>query len=113
MDRLEQIIKDLSGNRENQDRLNRRQFLQRAALLTGGSLLAVACGVDPTATPSPTATTAASVPANAAAPAALEPGMTVSPDDPRLQAGPIEFQASPLFIALFSLETGKLVRIEA
>ncbi|MFQ6029138.1 MAG: dienelactone hydrolase family protein [Dehalococcoidia bacterium] len=87
MDGLERVITEWSRERDGRSRLNRRQFLQRAALLAGGTLLGLtlACGADPTALPTPT--TAASAPS-------LEPGMTVSPDDPRLEAGPIEFQGN-------------------
>ncbi len=59
-------------------RVDRREFIRRAALVTGGSILSfsllgsLACG--PSATPTP------------------GPGETVAPHDPRIEAGPVEFQ---------------------
>ncbi len=67
--------------------VDRREFLRRAALLGGGSALALtfggvlACG--PSATPTPTL--APKLP-----PA---PGETVAPSDPRIEAGPVEFRS--------------------
>ena len=64
------------------DGLSRREFLRRLAILggcavVGGTLLShLACAAeDPTPVPAP----------------ALGPGETVSPDDPRIEAGPVEF----------------------
>lgn len=72
-------------------RVNRREFLRRMALIGGGSAVGLsllgnlACGVaaTPTATPSPTATPA---PAGSDA-------VTVDPNDPRIEAGPVEFNS--------------------
>lgn len=67
-------------------RVTRREFLRRAALITGGSLVGasllgnLACGAP--------AATATQVPA---APSTPGPGETVSPADPRLEAGPVQF----------------------
>ncbi len=67
-------------------RVTRREFLRRAALITGGSLVgasllgSLACGAP--------AATATQVPA---APPTPGPGETVSPADPRLEAGPVQF----------------------
>ena len=64
------------------NRVNRREFLRRMAVIGGGAVVGglllngLACGND---TPTSTVVTAPG------------PGETVSPDDPRIQAGPVEF----------------------
>jgi len=69
-------------------RVTRREFLRRAALITGGSLVGVsllgnlACGAP--------AAKATQVPAP---PSTSVPGETVSPADPRIEAGPVQFQS--------------------
>lgn len=69
---------------------SRRQFLRNAAILAGGSFVALACGPEATATLAPTQAPAATqVP-----PAAAGAGVSVSPDDPRIEAGPVEFQSN-------------------
>ncbi len=62
--------------------MSRREFLRRLAIVGGGSLLGLTLAC---AAPLPTATR----PPSPAAPA--QPGETVSPNDPRIQAGPVEF----------------------
>ena len=63
-------------------RVDRREFLRRMAVIGGGAVLGglllngLACGND---TPTSAVVTAPG------------PGETVSPDDPRIQAGPVEF----------------------
>jgi carboxymethylenebutenolidase len=64
--------------------VSRREFLRRLVLVTGGSLVgfslagSLACGPGaPASTPAPT----------------LGPGETVSPNDPRIEAGPLEIPA--------------------
>ncbi len=79
--------------------LTRRGFLWRAAILAGGSALALtaagslACGAAATPTLAPTSTLAPTLTSTMPpAPAAtLEPGVMVRPTDPRIQAGPVEF----------------------
>ena len=64
------------------NRVDRREFLRRMAVIGGGAVLGglllngLACGND---TPTSAVVTAPG------------PGETVSPDDPRIQAGPVEF----------------------
>ena len=72
-------------------RLSRRDFLRRVAIIAGGGFLAVACGTGATAIPPAAAPGATS----AAAPGATstESGVNVSPDNPLIEAGPVEFQA--------------------
>jgi carboxymethylenebutenolidase len=78
--------------------VNRREFLRRLALISGGSMVgfsllgSLACG-SPAATITPTQeSTPTTSPAD-------ETGVTVSPDDPRIEAGPVEFpgEAGTLF----------------
>lgn len=63
--------------------VSRRDFLRNAAIIAGGSFLAMACGTEATVKP----TTAAS-----ASPAST--GVSVAEDDPRIDAGPVEFQGN-------------------
>ena len=77
----ESLAQFLSG------RVDRREFIRRAALLTGGSILSfsllgsLACA--PSATPIPTL-------APTLAPGTAE---TVAPHDPRIEAGPVQFKS--------------------
>ena len=73
----------------------RREFLRRMAIigggvLAGGTLLSgLACGAE-----TPTANHVSPNSTKAPAPMAIPapgPGETVSPDDPRIEAGPVEF----------------------
>ena len=83
--------------------VTRREFLRRMALITGGAVAAssltwsLACAPEaavPAAVPSPTAApTAAPEPITSPAPTP-GPGETVAPHDPRIQAGPVQFEAS-------------------
>jgi carboxymethylenebutenolidase len=69
-------------------KLARREFLRRMALVGGGAL------VGTTMLGSLACETAAPTPANTTIPTTmpeLEPGMTVDPNDPRIDAGPVEF----------------------
>jgi carboxymethylenebutenolidase len=77
-------------------RTTRREFLRRLAIIGGGSVVGLtllgelACAPQaPAPTPTPTA---------GATPSA-ENGVTISPDDPRIEAGPVEFpgEAGTLF----------------
>ena len=84
--------------------VTRREFLRRLALITGGAIAAsslawsLACAPEaavPTAMPSPTALppTATSDPTPSPTPTP-GPGETVSPHDPRIQAGSVQFEAN-------------------
>ena len=75
-------------------RVYRREFLRRMAIIGGGAVVGgtllsgLACGAEtPTATTSPNPTM---VPTTIVVPTP-GPGETVSPDDPRIEAGPVEF----------------------
>jgi len=75
-DRYEMEVNDWA------ERISRRRFLRRAAIIAGGSIVVLACGTDAatvalTQTPSPPA----------------ESVGNVSPDDARIEAGPVEFEA--------------------
>ncbi len=67
--------------------VSRRGFLRLAAVAAGGSVAALACGVEATPVP-PTA-----IPATAPPP---EPqtGVRVAENDSRIQAGPVKFQGN-------------------
>ena len=69
-------------------KLSRRGFLRLAAVTAGGSVAALACSVEPTSVP-PTASPPTAVP-----PAQPQAGVRVGEDDPRIQAGPVEFQGN-------------------
>jgi len=77
-------------------RASRREFLRRLAIAGGGTMLgltlvgSLACE---TSTPAPTITAATTPAATTPATTTAEPGVTVSPDDPRIEAGPVEFQS--------------------
>ena len=84
--------------------VTRREFLRRLALITGGAIAAsslawsLACAPEaavPAAMPSPTALppTATSDPTPSPTPTP-GPGETVAPHDPRIQAGPVQFEAN-------------------
>ena len=82
----------ISAGQQLKGKVSRRGFLRLAAVAAGGSVAALACSVAPTpvppiAVPPTTAPTAAPV---------VEPqsGVRVGEDDPRIQAGPIEFQGN-------------------
>ncbi|MDA0734126.1 MAG: dienelactone hydrolase family protein [Chloroflexi bacterium] len=70
----------------------RREFLRRMALLGGGAVVggtllgSLACETAPTATPVATA-----IPTIMPE---LGPGMTIDPNDPRIEAGPVEFSTA-------------------
>lgn len=87
---MEHLPRNLSNNALEQyltGKVDRREFLRRLALIGGGaavgmSLLgSLACGTAATPTPLPTSTP---VPPS-------EPGVTVDPNDPRIEAGPVGF----------------------
>ncbi len=86
MDKMGRFLAEEAILEYQTGRVTRREFLRRAALITGGSLVGVsllgnlACGAP--------AATATQVPA---APSTPGPGETVSPSDPRLEAGPVLF----------------------
>ena len=61
---------------------SRRDFLRRAAIIAGGTFVVLACGTEAT-TVAPTQT--ASLPAESVG--------TVTPDDARIEAGPVQFEA--------------------
>lgn len=79
-------------------KVDRREFLRRMALVGGGSVVGMsllgnlACGAAATPTPAPTATPTTS-PTDTPTPTS-EPGVTVDPNDPRIEAGPVEFSAA-------------------
>ena len=88
MDDLQGGLKDnLPGNRPG-EKINRREFIRRLALVTGGVVVGttllgnIGCGPQtPSTTPSATPTL---VPPS-------DTGVTVDPNDPRIEAGPVEF----------------------
>jgi len=65
--------------------VDRREFIRRAALLGGGSALALTFGGVLACGPSATPILSPKLPSG--------PGETVAPDDPRIEAGPVEFQS--------------------
>ncbi len=88
MDGMRRFLTEEAALEYQTGRVTRREFLRRAALITGGSLVGVsllgnlACGA-PVATET-------QVPASSSTPGT---GETVSPADPRLEAGPVQFQS--------------------
>ena len=89
-------MKDLQlddGGVPAEDRINRtvswRGFLRLAAVAAGGSVAALACGVEATLV-APTAIPAMATPP----PAEPQAGVRVAENDPRIQAGPVEFQGN-------------------
>lgn len=72
---------ELAGNYPSR-LVSRRDFLRVAAIVAGGSFLALACGPQ-----------AAIAPPTQAPEATPESGVTVSPNDPRIAAGPVEFES--------------------
>jgi carboxymethylenebutenolidase len=96
MDYLQHHLADKALEDYQSRRTSRREFLRRLAIIGGGSALGLtilgdlACGPH-AAAPTPTPT--------AGAAALQEEGVTVSLDDPRIEAGPVEFpgEAGTLF----------------
>ena len=88
MDGMRRFLTEEAALEYQTGRVTRREFLRRAALITGGSLVGVsllgnlACGAP--------AATETQVPASSSTPGT---GETVSPADPRLEAGPVQFQS--------------------
>ena len=68
--------------------VSRRGFLRLAAVAAGGSVAALACGVEATPVP-PTA-----IPATAPPPSQPQAGVRVAENDSRIQAGPVKFQGN-------------------
>ena len=68
--------------------VSQRGFLRLAAVAAGGSVAALACGVEATPVP-PTA-----IPATAPPPSQPQAGVRVAENDSRIQAGPVEFQGN-------------------
>jgi carboxymethylenebutenolidase len=106
MDYLQRPAVEESVQDYRDGRLNRREFLRRLAVITGSSVLALSLaellgcgpGASPTATalpvsPTPTAAPTATPTSVPTATPTLEPGVTVRPDDPSLEAGPVEFRS--------------------
>ena len=92
---MKELLSDdgsLSTEEQLKGKVSRRGFLRLAAVAAGGSVAALACSVDPTAVP-PTAIPPTIAP-TAAPPAEPAAGVRVGEDDPRIQAGPIEFQGN-------------------
>jgi carboxymethylenebutenolidase len=79
-------------------KVDRRELLRRMALLGGGSVVGMsllgnlACGAAATPTIAPTATPTPA-PTDTPTPS-LESGVTVDPNDPRIEAGPVEFSTT-------------------
>ena len=69
-------------------KVDRREFLRRMALIGSGALVGstmlsgLACGAE-----IPTPTAVAAIPSDSS----LVPGVTVDPNDPRIEAGPVQF----------------------
>jgi carboxymethylenebutenolidase len=98
---MDQLQRNLSTNALEDyltGRVDRREFLRRLALIGGGSVVGMsllgnlACGAAATPTSAPTATPTPS-PTDTPTPPS-EPGVTVDPNDPRIEAGPVEFSAA-------------------
>jgi carboxymethylenebutenolidase len=96
MDYLQRHLADKALEDYRSGGTTRREFLRRLAIIGGGSVVGLtllgelACAPQAaTLAPTPTAGAAAS----------SEDGVTVSPDDPRIEAGPVEFpgEAGTLF----------------
>jgi carboxymethylenebutenolidase len=96
MDYLQRHLADKALKDYRSGGTTRREFLRRLAIIGGGSVVGLtllgelACAPQAaTLAPTPTAGAAAS----------SEDGVTVSPDDPRIEAGPVEFpgEAGTLF----------------
>jgi carboxymethylenebutenolidase len=69
-------------------RTTRREFLRRLAIIGGGSVVGLTLLGDLACTPQAAAPTLTPTPEATPSP---EDGVTVSPDDPRIEAGPVEF----------------------
>jgi carboxymethylenebutenolidase len=104
MDYLQRPAVEESVQDYRNGRLNRREFLRRLAIITGSAALALSMaeilgcgpGASPTATAVPLAPTLMATPTATPTPIATstpEPGVTVRPDDPSLEAGPVEFRS--------------------
>lgn len=110
MDSLQRSLIEKSTKDYRDGRLSRREFLRRLALITGGTALTLSLaellgcrpGASPPATAVPAAPTLMSTPTATPAPTAAptptatstpEPGVTVRPDDPSLEAGQVEFRS--------------------
>jgi carboxymethylenebutenolidase len=96
MDYLQHHLADHALAEYQSGRTTRREFLRRLAIIGGGSVVGLtllgelACAPQaPAPTPTPTA----------GATPSSENGVTVRPDDPRIEAGPVEFpgEAGTLF----------------
>ena len=88
MDPMQQFLDGLNRKELADGAVTRREFLRRVALIGGGTAVALsfagvlACA--PSATPTPTL----------APKPTPGPGETVDPNDPRIDAGPVEFQSA-------------------
>jgi carboxymethylenebutenolidase len=95
MDTLQRHLVEQSAGEYRAGRLNRREFLRRLTLITGSTVLALALGEILGCAPA-AAPTATLVAPSAAPTATAAPGVTVPPDDPSLEAGPVDFQSHGL-----------------
>ena len=108
MDSSQRSLIEKSTKDYRDGRLSRREFLRRLAVTTGGAALTLSLaellgcgpGASPAATAVPVAPTlmATPTPTPTATPTPIatstpEPGVTVRPDDPSLEAGPVEFRS--------------------
>lgn len=98
MDRLQRNLSTNNLEEYLTGKVDRREFLRRLALISGGSVVGMgllgnlACGTAATPTSAPT-NTPAPVPTDTPI-MPSEPGVTVDPNDPRIEAGPVEFSGA-------------------
>ena len=83
---------DIPTEEQPKRKVSRRGFLRIAAVAAGGSVAALACSVEPTLVPA-TAVPPTSAP-TAVPQAEPQAGVRVGEDDPRIQAGPVEFRGN-------------------
>ena len=81
------LIDEISGI-SNPRLVSRRQFLRTAAIVAGGSFVVLACGPQATGPPPTQAPTAV--------PEGPPSSGSISPDDPRIEAGPVEFESGDM-----------------
>ena len=88
MDSMQRFLDGLVGKEYSYGMVTRREFLRRVALIGGGSAVALTLGgalaCAPAATPTPTLSPTPTP----------GPAETVAPHDPRIEAGPVQFQSA-------------------
>lgn len=96
MDYLQHYLTDKALEDYQAGRTTRREFLRRLAVIGGGSVVGLTLLGELACAPQAAAPTPTSPPETTSS---AEDAVTVSPDDPRIEAGPVEFpgEAGTLF----------------